>query len=501
MSDIFISHVEEDADIALEIALALEEVGYTTWTYEVDSIPGLSYLVQTGEAVEVSKVMLLVISPHSLGSRQVTSEVVRAHETNKIFIPLLRGITHAEFQNRQPEWREAVGATTSIRIPQDGSATIIPRIINGLKTQGVLPSKKANSERIIQIHKVLDELQGRIILEKDILPPIKDETPATETIIMGVPSARAADVVKKRSRWIKPVVIASSVIAVVVTILVIVFNQAAPPSSVPTTGVASIVTFSDSGLDAVVRSALKKQADEDIILADLATIANLEANQEGITDLTGIEHCVNLKYLNLNQNYINDISPLSSLNNLITLVIQENQISDISPLSSLVYLSDLFIGFNYINDISPLSSLHNLTTIYLGGNQINDISPLSSIANLTELDLGWNNIRDISPLFSLTNLTVLKLWSNHISDLSPLSFLTNLTELDLHQNQISDISPLSGLTNLSILNLDSNRISDISPLASLTKLTELSLKQNPLNAESVEVYIPQLVERGVKVYR
>jgi len=132
MSDIFISHVEEDADIALEIALALEEVGYTTWTYEVDSIPGLSYLVQTGEAVELSKVMLLVISPHSLGSRQVTSEVVRAHETNKSFIPLLRGITHAEFQNRQPEWREAVGATTSIRIPQDGTATIISRIINVL---------------------------------------------------------------------------------------------------------------------------------------------------------------------------------------------------------------------------------------------------------------------------------------------------------------------------------------------------------------------------------
>ncbi len=38
MSEIFISHVEEDADIALEIALGLEEAGYTIWCYEIDSI-------------------------------------------------------------------------------------------------------------------------------------------------------------------------------------------------------------------------------------------------------------------------------------------------------------------------------------------------------------------------------------------------------------------------------------------------------------------------------
>ena len=48
MSDVFIAHVEEDADVALEIALSLEEAGYTTWCYEVDSIPGPSYLIQTG---------------------------------------------------------------------------------------------------------------------------------------------------------------------------------------------------------------------------------------------------------------------------------------------------------------------------------------------------------------------------------------------------------------------------------------------------------------------
>ena len=33
MSHIFIAHVEEDAEIALGIALGLEEAGYNTWCY------------------------------------------------------------------------------------------------------------------------------------------------------------------------------------------------------------------------------------------------------------------------------------------------------------------------------------------------------------------------------------------------------------------------------------------------------------------------------------
>ena len=166
MSDVFIAHVEEDADVALEIALGLEEAGYTTWSYEVDSIPGPSYLIQTGRAVEQAKAVVVVISPHSVGSRQVTKEVVRAHESGAEFIPILRGITHIEFQNRQPEWREAVGAAASISIPLEGVANILPRIINGLKALDIHPSLETDIARIEQIRKALGELKGHGMLEK-----------------------------------------------------------------------------------------------------------------------------------------------------------------------------------------------------------------------------------------------------------------------------------------------------------------------------------------------
>jgi hypothetical protein len=177
MHDVFIAHVEEDADVALEITLGLEEVGYKTWCYEVDSFPGQSYLIQTGRAVEESKVVVVVISPHSLGSRQVTREIIRAHESGREFVPVLRDITHVEFQNRQPEWREAIGAAASISIPRDGAARIIPRIIDGLKSLGIHPRSKTEPARIAQIRTAIGELQPSKITEREKEPrgPIKKE--------------------------------------------------------------------------------------------------------------------------------------------------------------------------------------------------------------------------------------------------------------------------------------------------------------------------------------
>jgi hypothetical protein len=159
MHDVFITHVEEDAEVALEIALGLEEVGYSTWCYEVDNIPGPSYLLQTGQRIDQAKAIVVVISPHSIGSRQVTSEVIRAHESGKKFIPVRKDISHIEFQNRQPEWREAIGSATSIGVPKEGAASILPRIIAGLKSLDIQTAMKADPARIEQISKAINELR------------------------------------------------------------------------------------------------------------------------------------------------------------------------------------------------------------------------------------------------------------------------------------------------------------------------------------------------------
>ena len=126
MADIFISHVEEDASLAIGIAQALEHRGFTAWYYERDTVPGRSYLRQIGEEIDACRVVILLISSHSLGSYQVTQEVIQAYERTKSFLPLLIDVSHGEFQMRQPEWRAALGATASLRIPHEGIQPTCP---------------------------------------------------------------------------------------------------------------------------------------------------------------------------------------------------------------------------------------------------------------------------------------------------------------------------------------------------------------------------------------
>jgi hypothetical protein len=139
---VFISYEEDDSEMALTIALALERAGYPLWCYEIDSVPGVSYLLQTGQAIDESRAFLLLISARSVESSQVTRELIRAHEYGKLCIPVLRDISHAEFVSRQPEWRAALGGATSIRILTNNASDVIPRIVEGLAASGLFESGK-----------------------------------------------------------------------------------------------------------------------------------------------------------------------------------------------------------------------------------------------------------------------------------------------------------------------------------------------------------------------
>ena len=143
MRQLFISHVKEDSRTAVALAADLERQGYTCWCYERDSVPGVSYLLQTKQAVEQSEAFVVLISRASLASHQMTKEIVRAHESEKPFVPILLDLTHVEFQQRQPEWREAIGAATSIRADEEGTEKILPRVIAGLAALGVLQATPA----------------------------------------------------------------------------------------------------------------------------------------------------------------------------------------------------------------------------------------------------------------------------------------------------------------------------------------------------------------------
>ena len=294
--------------------------------------------------------------------------------------------------------------------------------------------------------------------------------------------------------------------------------------SIPLTSTAQTVTIPDSNLRAVIEVALGKASGNTITTSDMAALPSLEAIESNISNLTGLEHAINLTWLNLKDNSISDLSSLAGLTNLTWLHLRYNTISDITSLSGLTNLTWLYLGGNLISDISAVSGLTNLRTLGLWNNTISDISAVSGLTNLTELYLSGNTISDITSLSGLTNLTWLDLRYNTISDITSLSGLTNLTELYLSGNTISDITSLSGLTNLTELSIWYNTISDITSLSGLTNLTELDLygntisdlsalvantglgsgdtvivRLNPLSSVSIDMYIPALQSRGVTV--
>jgi len=264
---------------------------------------------------------------------------------------------------------------------------------------------------------------------------------------------------------------------------------------------STIVTFQDANFESLIREVIIKP-NGDITDADMLTITNLDGIGRNISNISGIEYCLNLKELDLSDNQIIDISALSGLTNLKKLTLIDNNIIDISALSGLTNIVWLLLVHNQIVDIGSLSGLTNLEELFLNENQIIDISALSGLTNLEWLDLDKNQIIDISALSGLTNLKRLTLIYNQIIDIGALSGLTNLENIDLDFNQINDISALSGLTNLKIVYLYNNWISDIVALIQNSGIDNgdyVFLSNNPLSDTSINTYIPQLQARGVNV--
>lgn len=144
---------------------------------------------------------------------------------------------------------------------------------------------------------------------------------------------------------------------------------------------AAIVNIPDPGLEAAIRDALSKPAG-DITDTDLAGLIFLPAGGRGITDLTGLEYCVNMLGAELYDNSITDLGPLAGLTRLERLYLSENNISDLGPLAGLTSLWRVALHTNNISNLGPLAGLTNLEYLNLWRNSISDIQPLVDNAGL-----------------------------------------------------------------------------------------------------------------------
>jgi hypothetical protein len=134
---VFISYVQEDGAVAYEIAAGLESQGYSSWYYERDCPAGADYFEETHKAISDCEAMVIVISPRSLPSDQITREIVRAVESSKATFPLLLEVSHDDYARRRPGWHQAMAAANATRIPAERVATVIPSLVAGLGAKGI----------------------------------------------------------------------------------------------------------------------------------------------------------------------------------------------------------------------------------------------------------------------------------------------------------------------------------------------------------------------------
>ena len=186
---------------------------------------------------------------------------------------------------------------------------------------------------------------------------------------------------------------------------------------------AQPVHISDLNLHAAIADALNILDDASITREDIQRLIDLDIQNRGITDLTGLQ----------------------SATNLISLQISSNPITDLSPIAGLTQLERLFMLEIPRVDITPLANLTNLRCLIIALCDIVDISPLTTLTQLTSLNAAHNRIVDITPLAKLTNLVGLQLIDNRITDVAPLVHLTRLDFLEIQHNRIADHSPLDAL--------------------------------------------------------
>ncbi|MBT3267060.1 hypothetical protein HN371_07915 [Candidatus Poribacteria bacterium] len=284
---------------------------------------------------------------------------------------------------------------------------------------------------------------------------------------------------------------------------------------------ATVVVIPDANLERVIRQALGKPEGA-LLPSNLATLTTLEAPDEGIYDLAGIEYCADLTTLDLSRNSITDPSPLASLTALKILRLSSANLPDLAFLAPLDGLETLWIGGNALSDLGGLSHLANLGELLIDGIPVRDIAPLAELHALHSLFFAFADPDDWSPIHQLRSLEALRIDSTPQRDLSFLSTLTGLRALGLAHCGIEKLPDLTSLRRLQSLYLDDNRITsiatlrrmellegvnlnynmvtDISPLVDNPGIGPgdvISLAENPLSRQTLTAQVPALIQRGV----
>ncbi|MFJ8526346.1 leucine-rich repeat domain-containing protein [Bacillus cereus] len=228
-------------------------------------------------------------------------------------------------------------------------------------------------------------------------------------------------------------------------------------------------------------------AKEDLL--KVKTLKITDGQNNGITDLSGLEYMTNLEDLTLEKFELKHIDFISNLKNLKSVNLANNKIENLEPLAKLEKLAVLNINNNNNQNIKPLFTLNSLKKLNVSANKINNesLQGIQELKNLGILIINNNDISSLEEISGITKMDELEIKGNKIVDVTPLTKAKELRFLDLSDNKIKDITIFSSMLDLIKLKLPGNEILDVKPIIQLSQWSTIDLRRQKIILEDAQV--------------
>lgn len=116
-----------------------------------------------------------------------------------------------------------------------------------------------------------------------------------------------------------------------------------------------------------------------------------------ISNIQGLEYCVNLEELSFDGNWVSDLTPLSGLEKLKAIWLVSSSVEDLYPISKLPNLEKLVLDMNYgLSDIKALADLPCIKYLDISNTKVKDLTPLQNLRTLEKLSVYIKDL-DITP--------------------------------------------------------------------------------------------------------
>lgn len=204
-------------------------------------------------------------------------------------------------------------------------------------------------------------------------------------------------------------------------------------------------------------------------------LVNLDASNNKLGHLEGVPASV--RQLKANHNMLTELTSWDHLMNLQYIDISGNEVTSLSALKNLVHLRSVKADGNHLASLDGLDGHDGLLSLRARDNDIEEIDFSSTrLDRLADLDLGGNRISTVRNLDKCTSLSRLKLERNELRTFAPKKANKALRVLDISDNCLSSLD-VSAFPGLHTLHADRNCISSVVGFQRCRRLDSLSLRE------------------------